>query len=41
MIGGTSRDVVDEVVVAVVERGCDMVVGDEGAVLWEEEVASV
>lgn len=41
MIGGTSRDAEGLVVVAVVERGCDMVVEDEVAVVGAEEVVSV
>lgn len=39
MIGGTSRDAAEGEVVAVVELGCDMVVEDDDAVVWEEAVA--
>lgn len=38
IIGGTSRDA--EGVVVAVEGDCDMVVGDDDAVIWEEGVAS-
>lgn len=41
MIGGTSRDAEEAMVLAVAERGCDMVVVDKiGAVTEDEGVTS-
>lgn len=40
IIGGTSRDAVEGVVEAVVGVGCDMVVEEDGPVIWEEGVVS-